>query len=83
MKIDLSEYVNIKLIKDFIKENNFTKTSFCKKCNISLWVFNNIIKYGDFTISQLERISKVMNVSMSELFSSEKKFNNKNKDDKL
>ena len=53
----------------FIRDNSLTKEEFCKKCNITIDILDNIIYYGttiEFKIA--ERISDAMGIGVYELY---------------
>ena len=60
---------NVKLIEDFMKENNLSKTKFCKLCKVSPSVLNKILKNKDnFYPIALCRIAKFINVPLHKMF---------------
>ena len=68
----LKDTVNTKLIEEYIKSNNLTKTKFCKQCKISYSTLMRILNNGDFYITALFNIAKVMNVKVHSLFITER-----------
>lgn len=60
---------NIKLIDNFLKENNLTKTEFCKRCKISKYSLSKIYK-NDFNIDivVIIKISYAINQKPCDLF---------------
>ena len=65
----LKNTINTKLIEEYIKSNNLSKTEFCKQCNISYSTLMRILNNGDFYIIALFKIARVMNVKVHNLFS--------------
>ncbi|MBR2614659.1 MAG: helix-turn-helix transcriptional regulator [Clostridia bacterium] len=61
--------INNKIIYDFMKKENLTKTQFCKKCNISLFTFNKLVsQQTNFSLTTIFKIARVMNVSIKDFF---------------
>ena len=61
--------INIKLIEDFMHENNISKTRFCNMCKISLKLFNKIMANDDgFRIIALFKIARVIKVQVHQMF---------------
>ena len=63
--------INVKLIKEYINNNNLSKTKFCKQCKISYSTLMRILNNGDFYIIALFKIARVMNVKVYNLFYTE------------
>ena len=61
--------VNTEMIKSYMKDNNISKTQFCKTCKISIGTLNKILS-GDmnFAINALWKISHVLGIRMCQLF---------------
>ena len=61
--------INVSLIEDYLRSNNLSKSSFCKKCHIANNTYEKIIN-NDYTGSVLAlwRISQQMDIRISELF---------------
>lgn len=60
---------SIKII-NYIRKHHLTKSEFCKKCNITLSLLDDIVYYGksvDFQIA--ERISDAMGIGVYALYS--------------
>ena len=60
--------LNTKLIFDYIKNNNLTKTKFCRQCKISTSTFYKIISGKDFRLIALIKMAKIMNLKLSQFF---------------
>lgn len=57
------------LCENFMKENNLSKTAFCKLCKINLDTYYRILNgQGKFRINALCKISKVINKEVYEMF---------------
>ena len=64
--------VNIELITNYLKENNLSKTKFCKVCNVSIKTLNKILSGNlNFIIHLLFRIVNVLNIEFYEILSDE------------
>ena len=58
----------IKII-NFIREQSITKEEFCKLCNITTTMLDDIIYYGEFISFEVcERVADVMEVGVYELY---------------
>ncbi len=65
----MEDKVNIKIIQNYIEENNFSKTKFCKMCNISPSTYAKIISGdGKYNVKALYRIARVLNISVDDFF---------------
>lgn len=62
------EGINVKIIEDYIKNNNLSKTKFCKMCGISLYNLNKILK-NDLTVKiiPLLKVIKYIDISSCDL----------------
>lgn len=61
--------INTKLIEDYIKENNLTKTEFCKLCKISTKTLYKILLYkSKFSLIEIFKLARVMNISIINFF---------------
>lgn len=57
------------IIENYIKENNLTKTEFCRGCKVSLYLFNKIMKgYLNFDVRILLRIARLIKIEVYKLF---------------
>ena len=57
------------LIENFIKENNLSKSKFCKMCKISQSTLNKIITNNEnFRIIALFKIARVLKIQVFEMF---------------
>ena len=66
----MKKYIKTEIIENFLKENNLSKTKFCKECRIS---YSTLMKhmYGDPSncgITCIFRIAKRMKIEAYELF---------------
>lgn len=64
----MKNFVNIKLICNFIRSNQLSKSKFCKLCKISMSTLNRIMTGKKFFLSSLFRIAKTINVPICTLF---------------
>lgn len=63
------KYYKIKFIINFMKENNLSKTAFCKQCKISLRSLNKIFNDDPcLRLRTFSKISKVLNIKVYELW---------------
>lgn len=61
-------YINIKLIKNYMVENGLSESEFCAKCGKDGKSLNKILSGEiEFFASALVKISKEMNIEISEL----------------
>ena len=61
--------IKTKLIENFIKENNLSKSKFCKMCKISQSTLNKIITNNEnFRIIALFKIARVLKIQVFEMF---------------
>lgn len=60
----MKDFINKKIIKEFMEENKLSKNKFCKLCGISVSTFNRIISNGNFRLSALFKIARVMDVQL-------------------
>ncbi len=59
---------NKELIENHIKENNISKTKFCKLCGISAYTLEKIIDNQNYRADALFKISKVINIEVHQMF---------------
>ena len=60
--------VKTELIEKYLKDNNLSKTKFCKMCKISPSTLNKIMNNdGHFRITALFKIARVMNLYVHQL----------------
>lgn len=64
----MKDTINVTMIENYRKENNLTKTSFCKLCKISVSTYNKILKGENFNATALFKIARVLNVHIHQLF---------------
>ena len=63
-------------IIEYIRRNKLTKSEFCKMCNISIDMLDNIVYYGhnvDYNIA--EKICDAMGIGVYELYTYDYSFN--------
>ena len=64
----MKKYINTQLIENYIKQNKLSMSGFCKKCNIDLNTFYNIMLNKNVMISSLYKVSQGMNIAFCEIF---------------
>ena len=65
----MKNFIKKSLIEDYLKEKNLSRETFAKICRISFKTLNNILSgRKSFYISDVFKISKVLEVDMTELF---------------
>jgi transcriptional regulator with XRE-family HTH domain len=61
--------INVELIKNYMKEQQISKTEFCRQCKVSMEVLNKILaNKPNFRILALFKIARKLNVQIHELF---------------
>ena len=61
--------IKSELIENFIKENNLSKSKFCKMCKISQRTLNKIMTNSEnFRIIALFKIARVLKIQVFEMF---------------
>ena len=61
--------IKTELIENFVKENNLSKSKFCKMCKISQSTLNKIITNNEnFRIIALFKIARVLKIQVFEMF---------------
>jgi len=55
-------------IKSLLKEKRISQRQAAELLGVSVTAFNLALKRGDFRVSWLEKLSKILNVSISEFF---------------
>lgn len=61
--------IKTELIKNFIKENNLSKSKFCEMCKISQSTLNKIITNNEnFRIIALFKIARVLKIQVYQMF---------------
>lgn len=61
--------IKTELIENFIKENNLSKSRFCKMCNISQSTLNKIMNNSEnFRIIALFKIARVLKIQVYQMF---------------
>lgn len=54
----MEKRINVKLILDYIKENNLTRKEFCEQCDINLSTFYRIINNKNNKLIPMIKIAK-------------------------
>ncbi len=61
--------IKTELIENFIKENNLSKSKFCKMCKISQSTLNKIMTNSEnFKIIALFKIARVLKIQVYQMF---------------
>lgn len=61
--------IKTELIENFIKDNNLSKSKFCKMCKISQSTLNKIMTNNEnFKIIALFKIARVLKIQVFEMF---------------
>lgn len=61
--------IKTELIENFIKENNLSKSKFCKMCKISQSTLNKIMTNNEnFRIIALFKIARVLKIQVYQMF---------------
>ena len=61
--------IKTELIENYIKENNLSKSKFCKMCKISQSTLYKIMTNGEnFRIIALFKIARVLKIQVFEMF---------------
>ena len=56
-------------ISEFMLKNNLSKSTFCKRCNISTYTYDKIFKQDtNINLVALFKIAREMNLFISDLF---------------
>jgi len=65
----MKEIFNLEIIKNYMRDNNLTKTKFCKLSKISVKTFNKIInQQANFRSIAIFRVAKTMQIPVHLLF---------------
>ena len=65
----MKNFIKKSLIEDYMKEKNLTRETFAKMCRIPFKTLNNILSgRKSFYISDIFKISKALDIYMTELF---------------
>lgn len=65
----MKNFIKKSLIEDYLKEKKLSRETFAKICRIPFKTLNNILSgRKSFYISDVFKISKVLEVDMTELF---------------
>ncbi len=65
----MKEIFNLETIKNYMRDNNLTKTKFCKLSKISVKTFNKILNHQlNFRSIAIFRIAKTMKIPVHLLF---------------
>ena len=57
----MNNQINTQIIFEYLKDNNLSKTAFCKQCNLSHITYEKIINGEDFGIVSLFKIARQLN----------------------
>jgi len=69
MKKKIIASLNTDLIYKFLKDNNLTKSGFCKKYNFSLSSLNNILKCNaNICFSKIFKLTKFLQIELKDIF---------------
>lgn len=69
MEIEMENKIKTKILENFMKDNQLSKTQFCKLCKISPSTFQKIMTNNfHFKISALFKIAKVINIQVFQMF---------------
>lgn len=60
--------MNTKIIENYLKENNISKTRFCKMCKISVKTLDKVFNGEDYNLRVLFKIAVVLDIELSEMF---------------
>lgn len=61
--------IKTELIENFVKENNLSKSKFCKMCKISQSTLNKIMTNSEnFRIIALFKIARVLKIQVYQMF---------------
>ena len=64
----MKQFINQKLIEDYIKANNLTITKFCKLCKISPNTLRKLFNNEDCRLNAVLKIARTMDVDLYKLF---------------
>ena len=64
----MEPFINVKLIDDYIKNNNLTVTKFCKLCKISPKTLKKLKNGEDCRVIAVFKIARLMNIRVHQLF---------------
>ena len=66
---NMKNTIKTELIENFIKDNNLSKSKFCKMCKISQSTLNKIMTNNEnFKIIALFKIARVLKIQVFEMF---------------
>lgn len=68
MKREIDTKINAELITNYLKQNNLSKTEFCKRCKISLSTFYRLFTKQDVKLLSLFKLCREMNLPIKDLF---------------
>lgn len=69
MEAVMKEIIDVQKIKNYIKEHNLSKASFCKKCGISPQSLNKVIRGSvNVDIKLLFKIAWAMDLHVKDMF---------------
>lgn len=64
--------VNVKLIQNYIKENNLSQKEFCEKCGIDVGTLKRMFKGTNSRLTSLLKVRVVMGVTLDSLLNLDK-----------
>ncbi len=69
MKFDSNDFkLDVRIIINYIQNNNLTKKDFCLLCGISYSTLNRILNNKNFQLKALFRIARVIDIPVHMLF---------------
>ena len=64
----MKKTIKVYIIEKFMKDNNLTKTKFCKMCGISVYILNKILADKlNFKSSEFYKVMKTMSMNSYQL----------------
>lgn len=64
--------VNVKLIQNYIKENNLSQKEFCEKCGIDVGTLKKMMSGTNSRLTSLLKVRAVMGVTLDSLLNLDK-----------
>lgn len=66
----MDNLIKTEIFKNYMKENNLTKTQFCKLCGIGLSTLNKLLnnKYHHLSMLVLCKIANATKISINDMF---------------
>lgn len=69
----MSSSFNKKIILDFMKEHNLSKSKFCKLCGFGMTTLNKILNDDhSLRLNVLRKLSKTMDIEIKDFFTKQK-----------